>query len=188
MQVKKLLLLGIFSAVSLIAGNYNVDVSHSNVGFKVKHLMISNVKGSFSEFSGSFEYDEKTNTLKKLDGVIEVKSIDTANAKRDAHLRSSDFFDLEKYPLITFKLLEVNGDEVYGDFTMKGITKKIKLDYEAGGSNKNPRGMAVAAFSLTGEINRGDFNLSWNKALETGGFVVGDKIKLEIDLEGVEAK
>lgn len=186
MSIKKLLVAGLFSAVSLFAGNYNIDKSHSSVAFKVKHMMITNVKGNFSEFDGKFEYDEKTNTLKQLDGVIEVKSIDTDNEKRDNHLRAADMFDAQKFPLITFKLTKIDGDEAYGDFTMKGITKNIKLDYESGGTIVNPWGKKVAGFSLNGKIKRSDFGLTWNKALEAGGVAVSDIVKLEIDVEGVK--
>merc|ERR1711879_1020111 len=178
---------GLFSAVTLFAGNYTVDKSHSGVAFKVKHMMISNVKGSFDQFDGKFEYDEKANTLKSLDGVIEVASVNTANAKRDGHLKSADFFDAANHPLITFKLTKVDGDEAYGELTMRGVTKKIELDFEAGGTGKNPWGKTVAGFSLSGKIKRSDFGLKWNKALEAGGMLVGDTIKLEIDVEGVKA-
>ncbi len=187
MSIKKILVAGLFSAVSLFAGNYNIDKSHSSVSFKVKHMMISNVKGDFSEFDGKFEYDEKTNTLKQLDGVIEVKSINTDNKKRDDHLRADDMFNASKYPLITFKLTKIDGDEAYGDFTMKGVTKNIKLDYEAGGTIVNPWGKKIAGFSLSGKIKRSDFGLTWNKALEAGGVAVSDTVRLEIDVEGVKA-
>lgn len=187
MSIKKFLVAGLFSAVSLFAGNYNIDASHSSVGFKVKHMMISNVKGDFSQFDGKFEYDEKTNTLKQLDGVIEVVSINTDNAKRDGHLKSADFFDAGKYPLITFKLTKFDGDEIYGDFTMRGVTKNIKLDFEAGGTIVNPWGKKVAGFSLSGKIKRSDYGLTWNKALEAGGVAVSDTVKLDIDVEGVKA-
>lgn len=183
---KKLLFTGLFLATSLFAGNYKIDSSHSSVGFKVKHMMVSNVKGTFDKFKGSFEYDEKTNTLKALEGIIEVDSINTANKKRDNHLRADDIFNANKYPQITFKLTKVENDEVYGDFTMKGVTKNIKLDYEAGGTIINHRGKQIAGFTLTGKINRTDYNLKWNKILEAGGVAVGEVVKFEIEIEGAK--
>jgi len=188
MDLKKLLLASTVLVSSLFAGTYNIDKSHSSVAFKVKHMMISNVKGTFDQFKGSFEYDEKANMLKSLDGVIEVASINTANEKRDKHLRADDIFDAKKYPKITFKLDKVDGDMAYGELTMKGVTKKVKLDYEAGGSIVNPWGKKVAGFSLSGKINRSDYGITWNKVLEAGGVAVSDSIKLEIDIEGVLKK
>lgn len=188
MNIKKLAVVSALLVSTLFAGNYNVDKSHSNVDFKVKHLMISNVSGSFNEFKGSFEYDEKTKTLVSLDGEIQVASINTDNEKRDKHLRAPDLFDAEKFPLITFKLTKVDGDDVYGDFTMKGITKNIKLNFDNGGTIKDPWGNERAGFALSGKIDRTDFGITWNKVLEAGGVTVGNIIKLDIELEGIKAK
>ncbi len=182
--MKKLLLIGFLLVSSLIAGDYTIDKSHSSVAFKVKHMMVSNVKGTFDEFKGTFEYDEKTNTLKAFEGVIEVASINTANEKRDKHLRADDIFDAAKYPHITFKLTKVDGDSVYGDFTMKNVTKNIKLDYEVGGTIVNHRGTKIAGFTLSGKINRMDYGVKWNKVLEAGGVAVGEDVKFEIEIEG----
>lgn len=178
----KLIKLGLASLVvssALFAGNYNVDVAHSNVGFTVKHMMITNVTGKFNDVLGSFEYDEKTNKLKSLNGEIIVASINTANEKRDNHLKANDMFDAEKFPKITFKSTKIEDDAVYGDFTMKGITKNIKLELENGGVMADKAG-----FSLTGKIKRSEFDLTWNKALETGGVAVSDEVKLVIDVQG----
>jgi polyisoprenoid-binding protein YceI len=114
----------LFSA-SLWVGNYTVDASHSNVGFKIKHLMISNVKGGFDKFEGVFEYDKKSKTLKSMEGNISVDSINTANAKRDEHLKNEDFFDAAKYPTIGFKLTKAEGDKTTGALTMYGVSKEI---------------------------------------------------------------
>ena len=188
MKLVKLALVTGLTAAALFGGTYNLDKSHSNVGFKVKHLMISNVSGKFDNFTGSFDYDEKTKTLKSLNGNIEVSSINTENEKRDAHLKSADFFDTQKYPNITFKLLEVKDDKAYGEYTMHGVTKKISLDYENNGTITDPWGNKRVGLELSGKINRKDYGVTWNKALEAGGVMVGDKVKLTIDLEGILAK
>jgi polyisoprenoid-binding protein YceI len=188
MNFKKLALLSTLLVSTLFAGNYNVDVSHSNMGFNVKHLMISNVKGNFNDFKGSFEYDEKTKTLVSLDGEIQVASINTDNEKRDKHLRAPDLFDAAKFPLITFKLTKVDGDDVYGDFTMKGVTKNIKLDFDNGGTIKDPWGNNRAGFTLSGKIDRTEFGITWNKILEAGGVTVGNEIKLDIEIQGIQTK
>ena len=188
MNFKKLAITSTLLVSALFAGNYNVDNDHTNVGFKVKHMMITNVKGNFKEFKGTFEYDEKANTLKALSGEIKVQSINTENKKRDDHLRSADFFHAEKYPKIIFNLTKVDGDEAYGDITIKGVTKNIKLDFEAGGSITDPWGKQRAGFTLEGKIKRKDFGITWNKVIEAGGVAVGDTVKLEVEVEGILAK
>ncbi len=188
MNLIKLGLASLLAAGSLFASTYNVDKSHSSVNFKIKHMMVSNTKGTFDQFKGSFDYDEKTKTLKDLDGVIEVASINTANTKRDNHLRANDMFDAKKYPLITFKLTKLDGDEAYGDLTMKGVTKNIKLDFENGGTIKDPWGNERAGFALSGKIKRADFGLTYNSVLEAGGLAIGEIVKLDIEIEGIKAK
>jgi len=188
MNIKKLILGSSLLVSTLFAGNYNVDTAHSNVGFKIKHMMISNVSGTFSKFDGTFEYDEKLNTLKSLSGEIQVDSIYTANAKRDKHLVADDMFDVAKYPTITFKITKIDGDDVYGDFTLKGITKNIKLELDNGGSIKDNRGNEKAAFALSGKISRSDFGLTYNSVLEAGGVAIGDTVKLDIEVEGKRTK
>lgn len=181
-------LVSILAAGALYAGTYNLDKSHSNVGFKVKHMMISNVTGSFNDFTGSFEYDEKTNTLKSLNGTVKVASIDTANTKRDNHLKESDFFAVDKYPEITFKLDKVEGDKAYGKLTMRGVTKDITLDLENNGSVKDPWGNTRVGLVLTGKIDRFDYGIKYNTVLEAGGLAVGKEVKLIVELEGILAK
>lgn len=182
-----------FSAVVgltlLSAANYNVDVSHSDVGFKVKHLMISNVKGSFEKFNGTFEIDEKTKHFSAIDGTVEVASITTKDDKRDKHLKNEDFFDVTKYPKMHLKLLKHNGDKGTFELTIKDVTKVVTLDVEeVSDTIKDPWGNTRLAFELHGQINRKDFNINFNKLLETGGFVVGDIVKFDIVLEGIQAK
>lgn len=187
-KLVKLGLASIISVGALYAGTYKVDKSHSNVGFKVKHMMISNVSGTFNEFDGSFEYDEKANTLKSLNGVVQVKSINTSNEKRDAHLKESDFFAAQKYPEIRFNLNKVEGDKVYGKLTMRGVTKDVVLDLETNGVIKDPWGNTRAGIVLEGKINRFDYGIKYNSILEAGGVAVGEKVKLLIELEGILAK
>lgn len=188
MKILKLSLASIALSTALFAGNYNVDASHTNAGFTVKHMMITNVTGKFNDIAGTFEFDEKTNTLKAINGEIIVASINTANEKRDEHLKAEDMFDVAKFQKITFKSTKIEKDAVYGDFTMKGVTKNIKLDLETSSVIKDPWGKQRTGFSLNGKIKRSDFGLTWNKALETGGVAVSDEVKLAIDIEGVLAQ
>jgi len=188
MKILKLSLASIAVSSALFAGTYNVDASHTNAGFTVKHMMITNVTGKFNDVAGTFEFDEKTNTLKSINGEIVVASINTANEKRDEHLKAEDMFDVAKFQKITFKSTKIEKDAVYGDFTMKGVTKNIKLDLETSSVIKDPWGKQRTGFSLNGKIKRSDFGLTWNKALETGGVAVSDDVKLAIDIEGVLAQ
>jgi polyisoprenoid-binding protein YceI len=188
MKIARLGLAALLTAGALYAGNYNVDTAHSSVGFKVKHMMISNVKGSFDKFSGTFEYDEKTNKVVSLAGSIETSSINTANAKRDAHLQSADFFDAPKYPSINFVLSKIEDDKVYGKLTMRGIAKDVILDFENNGIGKDLWGNTRVGLTLSGKLNRKDFGLVYNSALETGGVLIGDVVKLDIEIQGILAK
>ena len=188
MKILKLSLVSLAVSTALFAGNYNVDASHTNAGFTVKHMMITNVTGKFNDVAGTFEFDEKTNTLKSINGEIVVASINTANEKRDEQLKAEDMFDVAKFHKITFKSTKSEKDAVYGDFTMKGVTKNIKLDLETSSVIKDPWGKQRTGFSLNGKIKRSDFGLTWNKALETGGVAVSDEVKLAIDIEGVLAQ
>lgn len=179
MTKMKMGLISLFAASSLFAGTYSVDASHSNAGFTVKHMMISNVTGKIQDISGTFEYDEKANALVSVEGELKVASIFTADEDRDAHLKANDILDVEKFPKITFKSTKVEKDAVYGDLTMKGVTKNIKLDLENGGALANKAG-----FTLSGKIKRSEFGVTWNKVLEAGGVAVSDEVRLNIDIEG----
>ena len=172
-------LLSIFATSSLFAGTYSVDTGNSNAGFTVKHMMVSNVAGKIKDISGTFEYDEKANTLLSVQGELNVASIDTADEKRDAHLKADDILDIAKFPKISFKSTKVEKDVVYGDLTIKGVTKNIKLNLENGGALGKKSG-----FTLSGKINRSEFGVTWNKVLETGGVAVSDEVKLNIDIQG----
>jgi len=188
MKIKSLLASSLLAGTALFAGNYTVDPMHSSTDFSVKHAMISTVKGNFGKFNGSFEYDEATKTLKSLKGTIEATSIDTGIKDRDDHLRSADLFDVAKYPTITFVLDEIKGDKAYGKLTMKGVTKPVVLTFGNGGAATDLYGNKRVGLGLSGKINRTDFGISWNKALETGGVIVGEEVKLDVALEGILQK
>lgn len=169
------------------AGTYNLDVAHSRIGFVVKHMMVSKVRGSFGDFTGSVTIAE--NPLESsAELTIKTESLTTGVADRDGHVRSDDFLAVEKYPTITFKSTRVvshSGDEftVVGDLTIRDVTKEIELTVEYGGAGTNPWGQAVWGYSITAEIDREEFGLSWNQALETGGVLIGKKVKIEIEGE-----
>lgn len=185
MKLIKLGLATLLATGALYAGTFTIDKSHSNVGFKVKHLMISNVSGNFNAFTGTLDYDEKTKTLKSISGKVEVASINTENEKRDEHLRADDFFAAEQFPYITFESTEVKGDEVIGKFTLRGVTKEVKFELENNGTIVDHRGNTKVGLSLYGKINRKDYGVRYNKVLEAGGVAVGDTVRLTIDLEAV---
>lgn len=187
-KLVKLGLASIVSAGALYAGTYNVDKVHSNVGFKVKHMMISNVSGKFNDFSGSFEYDEKTKTVTSLTGTAAVKSIDTDNQKRDDHLRSSDFFAADKYPELTFKLERIDGDDAYGKLTMRGVTKDVKFDFENNGSVVDSWGNTRVGLALEGKVNRMDYGIKYNSLIEAGGVAISENVKINIEIQGILAK
>lgn len=170
--------------------NWQIDGSHSHVGFSVKHMMIATVRGEFKTYTGQLELDGEDLTRSKISGTIEVASLDTRDAGRDGHLLSADFFDAEQHPRITFTstLIErVDGDtyRVTGDLSMHGATRPVVLEAEYAGVHKDPWGGTRTGFTVRGTLDRKDFGLSWNAALETGGVLVGEKIKLELEIEAV---
>ena len=187
MKFLKLSLASLAVSTALFAGNYNIDASHTNAGFTVKHMMITNVTGKFNDVAGSFEFDEKTKTLKSISGEIVTASIDTSNEKRDEHLKAPELFDATQFPKITFKSTKIEKNRVQGELTMKGVTKVVTLDLETSDVIKDPWGKQRTGFSLNGKIKRSDFGISWNKALETGGVAVYDEVKLSVDIEGILA-
>lgn len=172
------------------AGTWNIDPSHSSIGFSVKHMVIATVRGSFQEFGGALVADESGAVT--VTGTVQAASIDTNEPQRDAHLRSADFFDAEAHPQITFASTRVEpaaGDRyrIVGDLTIKGTTREASLDADILGSGVDPWGNERLALEATGEINRKDFGLNWNQVLETGGVLVGEKVKLTLDLSTVRA-
>lgn len=172
--------------MTAFANTYKVDFAHSKVGFKIKHLMISNVVGYFEKFEGSYDYDPKTGMLKSLEGLVNVKSINTSVVKRDNDLRSDNFFNAEKYPQMKLKMTKFDANFIYVDLTIKDVTKNVKFEYESGGAVKDPWGNQRSAFSLEGKISREEFGITYNKVLEAGGVMIGDKVKINIEIEGIQ--
>jgi len=183
--VKSLTLGSLLLASSMFAESFEIDKPHSSVGFKAKHLVVATVNGNFNSFDGSIEFDYATKQLESIKGTIAVKSVDTDNKKRDKHLKSSDFFNASKFPKITFTSTKVEGDNVWGDLTIKGITKNAKFELEDVATIIGPKGNKRIGFALSSKINRFDYGLKWNKALEAGGAIVSKDIKLIIELEGI---
>ncbi len=168
-----------------MATKWLLDPTHSEITFKVKHMMISNVKGEFRNFNAEIESDDDTFQNAKTTAYIDTDSIYTNNEDRDNHLRSADFFNVENNPKITFETSSLN-DGITGNLTINGITKPVNLDVEFGGINKDPWGNTKAGFSFSGKINRKDFGLNWNSALETGGVLVSDEVKIAGELQFVK--
>ena len=173
---------------TLAKTKWGLDVTHSEVAFKVKHLMISNVKGTFKEFDASVYTTGENFITSEIDFWLNPASIETGVADRDAHLKSADFFDVENHKQITFigksfEKVDEDSYTLFGDLTIKGITKQIKLDVEFGGVMKDPWGNEKAGFTINGKINRKDFGLNWNAALEAGGVLVGEEIKINCEVE-----
>jgi polyisoprenoid-binding protein YceI len=167
---------------------WRVDPSHSHVEFAVKHMMISTVKGRFSDIDGTVAADGTDWTHASIEVSIKAASIDTRDEKRDAHLRSADFFDAETYPSITFRSTRIvaAGTDQYrvaGDLTIHGVTKPVTLDVTAEGQGKDPWGGERVGFSASTRIDRQDFGLSWNQALDLGGVLVGNDIRISLDIE-----
>ncbi len=169
-----------------------LDPTHSEVQFKIKHLMITNVTGSFNIFSVAVETENEDFTKAKISFTADVHSISTNNEQRDAHLKGPDFFDTEKFPQIKFEATKsenIDNDgsyDLYGDLTIRDVTKNIKLSVEFGGVVKDPWGNTKAGFTINGKINRKDFGLTWNAVTEAGGLVVSEEVRLFAELELIE--
>jgi polyisoprenoid-binding protein YceI len=170
-------------------GVWNIDPSHSTIGFSVKHMMIAKVRGRFAEFTGALSVDEAG--AASVTGVVQSASVDTNEPQRDEHLRSADFFDAAAFPEITFtsSAITARGDEftIVGDLTIKGVTRQVVLDAEVNGTGVDPWGNDRLALEAKGQINRKDFGLNWNQVLEAGGVLVGEKVTLTLDLSTVRA-
>ena len=176
------------------AAVWTIDPDHSNVGFKVRHLMVSNVKGSFDKHTGSVDINDKDITKSKVEVTIDTNSINTNVQKRDEHLRSPDFFDVAKFPTMTFvskKVAKAGKDKlkVTGDLTLHGVTREVVLDVEPlSKESKDPWGNLRRGTTASTKINRKDFGLVWNKALETGGVVVGEEVTITLEIEMIKAQ
>lgn len=168
-----------------------IDPTHSEIGFKVKHMMLTNVSGQFTNFTAEAETNSDSFDNAKFSFNGDIDSVSTGNADRDGHLQSADFFDAAQFPKLTFESTSFTkkseGEyKLEGNLTVHGVTKPVTLDAEFGGIAKDPWGNTKAGFSITGKLNRKDFGLTWNSALETGGVLVGEEVKLAIELQFVK--
>jgi polyisoprenoid-binding protein YceI len=166
----------------LTPGTWTIDAAHTVIGFSARHLMVAKTRGSFGEFTGTVTVgDDLAQSSAEI--TVQMASVDTRNADRDGHLRGADFFDVENHPTMTFRSTSFDGSTLRGDLTIKGITKPIELAVEFGGVAGDPWGNTKAAFEASGEIDRTQWGLTWNAALEAGGVLVSEKIALAIDAE-----
>lgn len=179
------------TTVTVGAPKYVIDVSHSHVGFSVRHLMISNVRGEFQKYSGEFYFDRAKPEATGAKVTIELGSVNTREEKRDGHLKSADFFDVENHPTMTFvsRRAKAKGDtiEVVGDLTIKGTTREVVLTVEdITPEQKDPWGNTRVGATATAKIKRSEFGMVWNTALEAGGVMVGDEVKIQLEVEGIK--
>jgi len=183
----------VVAAGPLTAGEYNIDSSHSTIGFQVRHMAISKTNGNFEDYTGSFSFEPGNPDSWSCEAVIQVESINTNNQKRDDHLRSDEFFDVANFPTLTFKSTGVameNDSEgiLKGDLTLHGVTKPVELHLEVLGTVTDPWGNERAGFSATLKMNRKDYGLKYHSVMEAGGLVVGDEVKITLEIEGVLKK
>jgi polyisoprenoid-binding protein YceI len=169
---------------------WEIDSSHSGIHFSVRHMVVAKVRGQFARWSGSFVAESGDLSRAKVQVVIDASSIDTGVAERDTHLKSADFFDVARFPEITFKStrVEAQGEEamrVTGDLTIRDVTREVVLEVESAGQTKDPWGHVRAGFTAKTAVDRKDFGLTWNQVLEAGGVMVGDRVTIEIDVEAV---
>lgn len=171
---------------------YDVDLDHSSVEFSVAHMVVSKTTGRFMEYTGFIEMDPEAQKANAIEAVIKTASITTNHAKRDTHLRSEDFFNVDKYPTMTYKMKSYQkiGDDytAVGDLTLLGVTKEITLTGKFNGVANDPRGNTRAGFTAIGKLNRKDFGMNWSKTLDNGGLVVGDDVTIRLEIECIKAK
>ena len=176
----------------MTTNNWNIDAVHSGINFSIRHMVVSKVRGRFAKYSGVLNLDEEDLTRSTLEATVDAGSIDTGAAQRDEHLRSADFFDVEKFPALRFlsrRIEKVDGQQyrVIGDLTIRDVTREVVLDVEYGGRGKDPWGNERVGFIATAALDRKDFGLKWNQALEAGGVLVGDRVDIEIEVQAVRA-
>ena len=180
------------SVIQAETARWIVDPEHSTIEFRVVHMVISKTTGRFMDYVGFIEMDVEDGTVKAIEATIKTASVNTNHVKRDAHLRNADFFDVEKYPTMTYKMKSyqktAEGYQAVGDLTLHGTTKEILLTGNLNGVTKDPWGNTRAGFSARGKLNRKDFGMVWNKALDNGGLVVGNEVQLMLDIECIKAK
>lgn len=176
----------------MTTNNWNLDTVHSGINFTVRHMVVSKVRGRFGKFTGGVALDESDLTRSVVEATIDASSIDTGTAQRDDHLRSTDFFDVEHFPQITFRstrIEKLGGDRyrLTGDLTIRDVTRPIALEAEYGGRGKDPWGNERVGFTAKGSLDRKDFGLGWNQVLETGGVLVSDRVEIELEVQAVRA-
>ncbi|WP_037361681.1 YceI family protein [Amycolatopsis orientalis] len=174
-----------------LTGTYTIDAAHSRIGFVARHAMVTKVRGSFNEFEGSFTLDGENPANSSASVTIQTKSVDTRNADRDGHLRNNDFLSVDQFPTITFTStgIKQTGEDTFdvtGDLTVKDVTKSVTIPFEFGGSAKDPFGNDRVGFEGSTTINRSDYGVTFNAALETGGVLVSDKITLEFEISAIK--
>ncbi|MFI6051818.1 YceI family protein [Streptomyces violascens] len=179
-------------ALAALSGTYTIDPAHSSIGFTVRHAMVTNVRGSFTEHEGTLTLDGENPGASSASIDVKIASIDTGIADRDGHLRSGDFFDAEQFPVMSFRSTgaeELGGDKyrIIGDLTIKDVTRPLAIDLELNGSATDPYGNQRIGFEGGAEILRSDWGLTWNAALETGGVMVSDKVKLTFDISAIKS-
>lgn len=171
---------------------WNVDPEHSTIEFRVAHMMVSKTTGHFMDYTGFVDMDAEAGTIKGIEATIKTASVNTNHEKRDAHLRNPDFFDVEKYPTMTYRMKSykknAEGYQAIGELTLHGVTKDIALTGNFNGIIKDPWGNSRAGFNAEGKLNRKDFGMVWSKALDNGGLVVGDEVSIKLDIECIKAK
>jgi len=194
---RRVLVIPVFAAVlgiglAYAADTYQIDPVHTHIGFAVRHLVINNVKGEFTDYSGTIVYDESDITNSSVEVTIKAASINTGNAKRDADLRSPNFFDVEKYPLITFKSKRVekkgDGYRLVGDLTMHGVTREVAMPFKILGKIKDPWGNTRIGAEASLTLDRRDYGLKYAKKIDAGGLIVGNEVKIELNVEAVKQK
>ncbi len=179
------------NAVNDIAGDYTIDLTHTRLGFSARHAMVTTVRGQFTDFAGTAHIDTANPAASSVNLVIKTASIDTGVADRDGHLRSADFFDAEANPEITFVSTKVEREDdvtwqITGDLTIKGVARPVTIEFESAGSARDPFGNLRVGFEGSTSINRKDWGLVWNAALETGGVLVSEKVKLDFDVSAIQ--
>jgi len=172
--------------------HWNVDPEHSTIEFRVSHMVVSKTTGRFMDYQGFIDMDAEAGTVKAIEATIKTASVNTHHEKRDAHLRNADFFDVENHPMMTYRMKSykraADGYSAVGELTLRGVTKEIVLVGTFNGATKDPWGNVRAGFNAEGKLNRKDFGMVWNKALDSGGLVVGDDVHIKLDIECIKAK
>jgi len=189
-------LLGAMILFPLVAyaepARWNVDPEHSTIEFRVSHMVVSKTAGRFTDYTGFIDMDADSGAVTAAEATIKAASVNTNHEKRDTHLRTADFLDVEHHPTMTFKMKSykktAENFTMVGDFTLRGVTREVTLTGNYNGATKDPMGNSRAGFSAEGKLNRKDFGMVWNKTLDSGGLAVGDEVQIRLDIECIKAK